>query len=64
MMMAILHKGNLLGKPSTSKTDEFSEKFQTAFDPPLPPHYRKIILRFFLKKCQKVRKRPAQQKNA
>ena len=24
-----------LGKPRTSKTDEFSEKFQTAFDPPL-----------------------------
>ena len=22
------------GKPSNSKTDEFSEKFQTAFDPP------------------------------
>ena len=23
-----------LGKPSNSKTDEFSEKFQTTFDPP------------------------------
>ena len=23
-----------LGMPDTSKTDEFSEKFQTAFDPP------------------------------
>ena len=22
------------GKPTSSKTDEFSEKFQTAFDPP------------------------------
>ena len=29
-----------------SKTDEFSENFQTAFDP-LPPHFRKIILQFF-----------------
>ena len=33
--------------PDTSKTDEFSEKFQTAFDP--PPHFRKIILQFFSK---------------
>ena len=34
-----------LGKPRTSKTDEFSEKFQTAFDP--PSHFRKITLQFF-----------------
>ena len=32
-----------LGKHPLSKTDEFSEKFQTAFDP--PPHFRKIMLR-------------------
>ena len=31
-----------LGTDGVSKTDEFSEKFQTAFDP--PPHFRKIIL--------------------
>ena len=30
------------GKPPPTKTDEFSEKFQTAFDP--PSHFRKIIL--------------------
>ena len=35
-----------LGKGGSSKTDEFLEKFQTAFDPP-PPHFRKIMLRFF-----------------
>ena len=28
-----------LGKPSTSKTDEFSEKFQTAFESPPPPSF-------------------------
>ena len=32
-----------LGKPKASKTDDFLEKFQTAFAPP-PPHFRKIIL--------------------
>ena len=35
-----------LGKGGYSKTDEFLEKFQPAFDPP-PPHFRKIMLRFF-----------------
>ena len=35
-----------LGMPTSSKTDEFSEKFQTAFDPP-PPHFRKVILQIF-----------------
>ena len=34
------------GMPDTFNTDEFSEKFQTAFDPP-PPHLRKIMLRIF-----------------
>ena len=33
--------------PTSSKMDEFSEKFQTAFDPP-PPHFRKVMLQFFL----------------
>ena len=32
--------------PVPSKTDEFSEKFQTAVDPP-PPHFWKIMLRIF-----------------
>ena len=36
-----------LGTPSPSKIDEFSEKFQTAFDPSPPPHFRKVILQFF-----------------
>ena len=35
-----------LGKGPATKSDEFSEKFQTAFDPP-PPHFRKIILQIF-----------------
>ena len=39
-----------LGKPPPTKTDEFSEKFRTAFDP--PPHFRKIILRIFYKAIQ------------
>ena len=34
--------------PRTSKTDEFSEKFQTAFDnPPSPLIFAKVILQFF-----------------
>ena len=40
-----------LGKLPPTKTDEFSEKFQTAFDPP-PPHFRKIMLRIFYKAVQ------------
>ena len=36
-----------LGKPVPTKTDEFSEKFQTAVVP--PPHFRKIMLRIFSK---------------
>ena len=36
----------LLGKPPPSKTDEFSEKFQTAFDPP-PLIFGKSCCRFF-----------------
>ena len=36
----------ILGKPSNSKTDEFLEKFQTAFAPP-PPHFRKVMLQIF-----------------
>ena len=33
--------------PDTSKTDEFSEKFQTVFDPSPPLIFRKIILQIF-----------------
>ena len=40
-----------LGTPGPNKTDETSEKFQTAFDP--PPHFRKIILRFSRQNCDK-----------
>ena len=29
-----------------AETDEFLEKFQTAFDP--PPHFWKIIMQFFI----------------
>ena len=36
-----------LGTNEATKTDVFSEKFQMAFDP--PPHFRKIILRFFFR---------------
>ena len=35
-----------LGKGPATKLDEFSGKFQTAFDP--PPHFQKIILQFFM----------------
>ena len=34
-----------LGKPTPSKTDEFSEKFRTAFE--APPHFRKVVLQIF-----------------
>ena len=40
-----------LGTTGPTKTDEFSEKFQTAFDPPPPPHFWKIILRISRQKC-------------
>ena len=35
-----------LGTGQATKTDEFSEKIQTAFDTP-PPHFRKTMLHFF-----------------
>ena len=35
-----------LGKDGCTKSDVFSEKFQTAFDP--PPHFRKIMLQMFI----------------
>ena len=38
-----------LGTHSPSKTDEFSEKFQTAFDPPPPLIFGKLYCNFFLK---------------
>ena len=34
-----------------NRSDEFSEKFQTAFDP--PPHFRKVTLRFSRQNCDK-----------
>ena len=36
-----------LGKDGATKSDDFLEKFQTAFGPP-PPHFRKIMLQFFM----------------
>ena len=42
-----------LGTDGHTKTDEFSEKFQTAFDTP-PPHFRKIILRISRQNCDKI----------
>ena len=42
--------GPKLGMPYISKRDEFSEKFQTAFDTP-PPHFRKVILRISQQNC-------------
>ena len=36
-----------LGKPTSSKTDEFLEKFQTAFDPP-PPSFSESYIAIFL----------------
>ena len=35
-----------LGKGRTTKLDEFSEKFQTAFEP--PTHFRKIVLQILM----------------
>ena len=34
-----------LGKGGAAKSDDFLEKFQTAFDPS-PPNFRKIMLQF------------------
>ena len=39
------------GEPRISKSDEFSEKFQTAFDP--APHFRKVVLRISQQNCDK-----------
>ena len=41
-----------LGTGHVTKLDEFSEKFQTAFDPS-PPHFRKVTLRFSRQNCDK-----------
>ena len=40
-----------LGTGKVNRSDEFSEKFQTAFDP--PPHFRKVTLRFSRQNCDK-----------
>ena len=40
---------NDLGTGRATKMDEFSEKFQTAFDSQ-PPHFQKIILQIFFRK--------------
>ena len=42
---------NQLGNGVASKTGEFLEKFQTAFDPH-PPHLQKIILQFIIFNCR------------
>ena len=50
---SILAKNNTyttLGKPPLGKTDEFSENFRTAFDPPAP--FSENILQFFGKPDQ------------
>ena len=41
------------GIDGDTKTEEFSEKFETAFDPP-PPHFRKIMLRILRQNCDKI----------
>ena len=44
--MALLHSG--LGKDPVTKSDEFLEKFQTAFDPPpFPLIFGKVCCKFF-----------------
>ena len=35
-----------LGTGDATKMDEFSEKFQTAFDLLPPPHFRKIMYKY------------------
>ena len=46
VLLGILVVLSLLGTPSPSKIDEFSEKFQTAFDPP-PLIFGKLYCNFF-----------------
>ena len=45
---------NDYGTGEATKTDEFSEKFQMAFDP-TPPHFQKIRLQLF---SENARKKP------
>ena len=44
---------NPLGTDGPTTTDETSEKFQTASDPP-PPHFGKIMLRISRQNCDKI----------
>ena len=48
-LQVVLYKGT----DGPTKTDDFSEKSQTAFDPPPPPNFRKIMLRFSRQNCDK-----------
>ena len=51
-----MNNNKLMGADAVPKTDEFSETFQTAFDP--SSHFWKIMLQFFhnmlRKPCLKV----------
>ena len=47
-----------LGKLSPSKTDEFSEKFQTAYDPPPPPSFSESYVANFLNWLRSLHKLP------
>ena len=43
-----IDRHDLLGKDPATKSDEFSEKFQTAFDPPSPLIFGKLYCIFFI----------------
>ena len=47
----------IIGTDGVTNTDEFSEQFQTAFDPH-PPHFRKIRLQIYYKGYIFILKKP------
>ena len=53
LQLSIAVSAYILGTGHAAKSDEFSEKFQTAFDLASPPHFLKIISLFFFGKRPK-----------
>ena len=53
LQLFIIDQKKILGKPVSAKTDEFSENFRTAFDPPSAPFSEKNIAIFSANRLHK-----------